>query len=90
MTDADEGTLPLVTVTVDTTVSPLVQEPSLKRWYVTLPPAVLVAPDSVAESVTELPTVMVVAERVVDIIGLALLTISVVVTLSCITEPATP
>ncbi len=48
-----------------------------KNWYVTVPPALLVAPVNVAESVTEPPTVMVDAESVVEIDGLALLTTTV-------------
>src|SRR2546425_12994582 len=62
------GTMWFVTVTTDTTVPGAVQSPFVKRLYVTVPPAVAVVPVRVAESDTEPPTVMLVAERVVAIV----------------------
>jgi hypothetical protein len=40
----------------------------MKKLYVTVPPAELVKPNSVAKSVTEPPTVIVEEERVVDMV----------------------
>lgn len=47
-----------------------------KNWYVTVPPALLVAPVRVAESVTDAPAVMDVDESVVEMVGLALVTVT--------------
>jgi len=59
------GTTAFVTVTVDTTEDDPEQVPVVKRLYVTVPPALLVAPVMLAESDAVLPTVMVVEDRVV-------------------------
>ena len=72
---AEFGTTPLVTVTVETTVAVPAHVAPLNLLYVTVPPdwkklAI------VEESVTDVPTVIVVADRVVVIVGLALLTVN--------------
>jgi hypothetical protein len=59
------GTNAFVTVTVDTAEDDPEHVPLVKRLYVTVPPAVPVAPVRVAESDTELPTVMVAEDRFV-------------------------
>jgi len=70
--DAEFGTIPFVTVTgVPTVVAVPAQVPSEKNSYVTVPPALLVAPVRVAESVTEPPAVIVIADRVVAMVGLS-------------------
>jgi hypothetical protein len=66
----------LVTVTGEPTVVAVpVQLELAKNWYVTVPPT-WNPPVRVAESVAEPPTVIVVADSVVVIVGLALLTVS--------------
>jgi len=74
VTGAEFGTTPFVTVTVETTVAVPAHVPPVNWLYVTGPPAwkKLAIVD---ESVTDVPTVTVVAERVVVIVGLALLTV---------------
>jgi hypothetical protein len=55
-----------------------VQLEPVKNWYVTVPLAVgMSVPVRVAESVTEPPTVIVEAESVVEIDGVALITVIV-------------
>jgi len=68
------GTTPFSTVTTEAIVKGAVQDPFGYTSYWTVPPAwkkLL----RVAESVTEVPTTGVVVERVVAIVGLALLTV---------------
>ena len=65
VTDLELGTTAFVTVTVDTTEGDPEHVPLVKRLYETVPPAVLVAPVIVAESKAKLPTVIVVADRLV-------------------------
>jgi hypothetical protein len=47
----------------------------VKNSYVTVPPALLVAPVRVAESVTEPPAVIVAADRAVAMVGLSFETV---------------
>ena len=47
----------------------------VENWYVTVPPALPVAPVRVAESVTEPPAVIVIADRVVATVGLSFETV---------------
>jgi hypothetical protein len=55
-----------------------VQLEPVKNWYVTVPLAVRRSvPVRVAESVTESPAVIVEAESVVEMVGLALITVTV-------------
>jgi hypothetical protein len=68
MTDWELGTAPFVTGTVDTTEDVPEHVPLVKRLYVTVPPAVLVAPVMVAESNAEAPTVIVVEDRLVTML----------------------
>jgi hypothetical protein len=67
---AELGTIPLVTVTAETTVAVPAHVPPLNLLYVTVPPAWKKLA-IVEESVTEAPTVIVVADRVDVIVGLA-------------------
>jgi hypothetical protein len=69
------GTMPFTTVTVETTVAVPAQVPPLNLLYVTVPPAWKKLA-IVEESVTDEPAVIVVAESVVVIVGLALLTVN--------------
>ena len=69
------GIPPLATFTVDTTLAVPPQVPPLNQLYVTVPPD-WKPPVIAAESDTEPPTVIGFAERVVLIVGLALLTVS--------------
>jgi len=69
------GTTPPVTVTgVPTVVAVPVQVDPVKTSYVTVPPALKLLV-RVEESKTEPPTVIAVADRVVAMVGLALLTV---------------
>ena len=74
VTDRELGTTAFVTVTVDTTEGDPEHVPLVKRSYATVPLAwkLLVI---VAESETELPTVMTVCERLELIAGAALFTV---------------
>ena len=53
----ESGTMWFVTVTVSVLEEGAVHVPLVKRLYVTVPPALLEAPDSVAVSWTVVPTV---------------------------------
>jgi hypothetical protein len=66
--DAEFGTIPFRTVTVETIVEVPVHVAVVKRLYVTVPPAVAVFPDSVAESVTEPPTTTGLGMRLVEMV----------------------
>src|SRR3989442_14412642 len=67
MTDLEFGMVELVTVTWEMDEGDPEHIPLEKRLYVTVPPAPLVAPVSIAESNTEPPTVIVVEDREVAI-----------------------
>jgi hypothetical protein len=69
MTDRELGTTALATVMIEIVEGDPVHVPLVKRSYVTVPPAVTEAPDSVAVSYIEPPTVIVVAERLVVMLG---------------------
>ncbi len=69
----EPGTTPFVTVTAVIVVLVPMQVPVVNSKYVTEPLAWKL-PVSVAESVTDWPTVIVVGESVVAIVGLALFT----------------
>jgi hypothetical protein len=62
-------------VTVEISVEGPLQSVVVNRLYVTVPLG-LYPPLITAESVADCPTVMVVADKVVDIVGLALFTVS--------------
>ena len=89
MNAAELGTILLVTVTVETIVPVPVHPPLVNTLYVAEPPA-WNPPDSVAESVTELPRVIAVDERLVAMVGLALLTTCVSVALVLPLKVASP
>lgn len=74
--DGELGTTPLVTVTADPTSVALPEHvEELKYSYWTVPPALLVSPLRVAESVTEPPAPTLEVERVVEMLGLTLPTV---------------
>jgi hypothetical protein len=70
--EAEEGTVLLFTVTVDTTVGVPVQSGDENMLYVTVPPA-WKPPVNMEELEAEPPLVMGFAERVVEIVSVALL-----------------
>jgi len=74
-TGLEFGTLPLITVTVDATPRGAVQALLVKMLYVTVPLA-LKLPVRLEESETLVPTTGLVDERVVAIVGFAMLTVS--------------
>src|SRR2546427_3686841 len=67
MTDLELGIAELVTVTLEIDEGDPEHIPLEKRLYVTVPPALLVAPVNTAESNTEPPTVIVAADKEVAI-----------------------
>src|SRR5712692_1086380 len=69
VTDLELGTTALVTVMTEIVDGDPEHVPVAKTLYVTVPPALLEAPVRVAESNTEPPTVIVVADRLVAIVG---------------------
>ena len=69
VTDRELGTTAFVTVMTETAEGDPEHVPMVKRLYVTVPPALLEAPVRVAESNTEPPTVIVVADRLDVILG---------------------
>lgn len=74
-TEPELGITPLITGTVETTAGVPTQLAPANSSYLTVPPA-WKEPASTAESETDEPTVIVVAERLVVILGFALLTTS--------------
>ena len=78
--DAEPGTIPFVTVTgVPTGVAVPLQDEPEKNWYVTVPPAVINALESVAESVTDPPGLIELDDREVVNDGVAMVTVTVMV-----------
>jgi len=67
MTALEFGTVELATVTCEMIEDVPEHTPFEKRLYVTVPPALVVAPVRTEESDAELPTTMVVEERLVTI-----------------------
>src|SRR2546428_12708987 len=67
MTGLEFGIVELATVTWEMAEKVPVHVPLEKRLYVTVPPALLVEPVNAAESYAELPTVIVVEDRLVAI-----------------------
>jgi len=70
----ESGTIPDVTATVDTATPGFVHPRLAYRLYVTVPPALKLLV-RVAESDTPVPTMGAVEAKVVEIVGLALLTV---------------
>jgi hypothetical protein len=69
VTGLEFGITPFDTVTTETMVDGALQTPLGNRKYVTVPPAVVVAPLRLAESRAEFPTTMLDDDRLVVRVG---------------------